>query len=449
MAPLLAVWQVALGAFKYPARFAPKAEPARPKVSADGKMRVLYIHSTQVPPSPDQRADRFYLLSETLEGDVLQPIWFRSPEEVEAALGPGSFPVYTSGRFRYHWFLAFDPDGRARSRLAQFWFYIRKGVTLHRERAFDCVIAYSHMTTGLMAACVKLFTGARLIIELVTAPQLIYITERPKPSPRDRVMKLYSDICLHLSLWAADRVHLLYAAQLSAYRLLRKRKASVFHEFVPVSSIGAHGEDGDEERYVLMVGSPWYLKGADRLIEAFHRLAADFPGVKLKVAGWYLNQHREELEALARGSAQIELVRAVPNPIMLQIIRRSLVLAQPSRCEGLPRTVTEALAAGVPVVGSDVGGICDLIHHGKNGFVAPGGDVTELEQRLRQLLADPELRRRMGANGYEFAHTQLTEQAYVQKFTAMVAAAVATERQVSVEPAAVPGAGNALAGDPV
>ena len=146
--------------------------------------------------------------------------------------------------------------------------------------------------------------------------------------------------------------------------------------------------------------------------------------IKLKRLGWYDQTEREELEALAGDSKQIELVRATTPPVALQIISRCLVLVHPSRCEGLPRVVIEGLAAGVPVIGSDIGGIPDLIHQGENGFVVPGGNVPELEERLRELLADPELRRRMGANGYQFAHTQLTERVYVEKFTAMVAAAV-------------------------
>ena len=59
-------------------------------------MRILYIHSTLVPPPLDPRTDRFVLLSDSLEGDVLQPTWFRSPEQVEAIFGPGSYPVYTA-----------------------------------------------------------------------------------------------------------------------------------------------------------------------------------------------------------------------------------------------------------------------------------------------------------------------------------------------------------------
>jgi glycosyltransferase involved in cell wall biosynthesis len=80
------------------------------------------------------------------------------------------------------------------------------------------------------------------------------------------------------------------------------------------------------------------------------------------------------------------------------------------------------MAAGVPVVGSDVGWIPDLIHDGEDGFVVPDGNVAGLEARLRELLADPALCRRLGANGYQVAHSRLTERAYVEHFTAMVAA---------------------------
>jgi hypothetical protein len=43
-------------------------------------MRILYIHGTPVPPSMNPKTNRFSLLSEHLEGDVLHPIWFRTPQ---------------------------------------------------------------------------------------------------------------------------------------------------------------------------------------------------------------------------------------------------------------------------------------------------------------------------------------------------------------------------------
>jgi glycosyltransferase involved in cell wall biosynthesis len=382
-------------------------------------MRILYIHSTLVPPPLDLQTDRFFLLSKDLEGDVLQPVWFKSPEEVEEVFGPGSYPAYTSGRFRYHWFLAYRNTG-LRGRLAQFWFYVSKGVQLHRQKAFDCVMTYSHMTTGLMGVAVKLVTGAKLIVEIVTSPDLVYITHGPRITFQERVMKLYSDFCLHLSLGLCNRAHLLYPQQLNKYPRLKNVCRSVFHEFVPISHVPPHQEDSG--RYILLVGHPWYLKGADRLIEAFRRLAPDFPDVKLKLLGWYPD--RSQLDPLIDGCKQIELLQARPHPEALQVISRCEILVQPSRCEGLPRILMEGLAAGVPLIGSDVGGISYLVRDNETGFVVPGGDPKGLEARMRQLLLDGNLRKRLGARGYQLAHSELNEQIYVERFTEMVAATV-------------------------
>ncbi len=386
-------------------------------------MRILYIHSTLVPPPLDPRTDRFVLLSDSLEGDVLQPTWFRSAEQVEAAFGPGSYPVYTAGRFRYHWFLAYRYHG-LRRRLAGLWFYIRKGVQLHRERAFDCIVVYSHMTTGLIATIVKLFTGAKLIVEVATSPDLVYLSPSDPgfSTLRDRLMKLYLQTCACIFRCgsAISSAHLLYPAQLDNYPLLRRVRRSVFHEFVSVAVIPAHKENS--QRFVLLVGAPWYLKGADRLIEAFRRLAAEFPDVKLKIVGHFPD--REQLEALAGGSTQIEILKPVPPLEALQIISRCEVLVQPSRCEGMGRVIVEAMSAGLPVIGSDVGGIPHILKDGEVGFVYTGVDPGGLEARLRQLLLDRALRNRMGAKGYELAHTQLNERVYVERFTEMVEGAV-------------------------
>jgi glycosyltransferase involved in cell wall biosynthesis len=389
-------------------------------------MRILYVHATLVPPPTDLRMDRFCLLSGLIEGEVLQPIWFETAGEVEAVFGPGSWPVHTVGQFRYHWFLS-PPLRGFRQRLATFRFYIRKGLELHRERRIDCIVAYSHMTTGLLGGLLKLLTGARLVIEVATSPDLVYITERPRPRLRERMLKLYSDICLHLSMLLADRAHLLYPSQLHSYPLLRRMPNSVFHEFVPVSVI-----DRDEDReprrehYVLLVGAPWYLKGVDVLVNAFLALAPEFPEVKLKILGYYPD--RAELDALTEGSPRIEILKARPNVEALEIIRKAIILVQPSRCEGLGRTLLEAMSAAVPVIGSDVGGIPMLVHDGENGFLVPVGDHRALGVRLRQLLEDTGLRQRMGEAGYARAHGELNENTYVADFARMGEDAIGEKR---------------------
>ena len=238
-------------------------------------------------------------------------------------------------------------------------------------------------------------------------------------------MKLYSDVCLHLSMFLADRAHFLYPDQLHYFPFLRKTRNSVFHEFVPVSLVDKPDPREAREQYVLLAGAPWYLKGADVLIKAFLLLAPDFPHVKLKILGHYLD--RTELDALSGGSPQVEILQARPHLEALEVIRNATVMVMPSRCEGLSRALIEAMAAAIPLIGSDVGGIPVLVRDGENGFLIPVGDHKTLSDRLRQLLGDANLRRRMGESGYARAHGELNEKRYVAEFTRMVQATVADE----------------------
>ena len=67
-----------------------------------------------------------------------------------------------------------------------------------------------------------------------------------------------------------------------------------------------------------------------------------------------------------------------------------------SNWEGLPRSIIEAMRAGLPVVASDVGGVSEMVRDGENGFLVEPGNVEQLSERLRELMADSELRKRMG-----------------------------------------------------
>ena len=105
----------------------------------------------------------------------------------------------------------------------------------------------------------------------------------------------------------------------------------------------------------------------------------------------------------------------------MRILSGATILALPSRCEGTARVLIEGMAAGIPLMGSDVGGTPFVIQDGENGFVVPRGDSRALEAALRELLSDPDLRSRMGASGYRRAHEELTEKAYVSQFARMIA----------------------------
>ena len=379
-------------------------------------MRILYIHSTLVPPPSDQKKDRFLLLSKDLEGDVLQPVWFSTKEEIEAIFGPGSYPVYTVGRFRYHLFPAYNGN-RVRNRFATFWFYLRTGFRVYRERGIDCIVVYSHLTTALCGVVLKILTGTRLITEVMTAPDKIYFVDRPRPSLWDRIRHVYSDISLHIAVLSSDRVHLLFAGALASYPLLRNRPSSVFHDYTPLSAIRPEIEKDDNRPCILLAGYPWYLKGVDIAVEAFRRLAADYPLAKLQIV---VHAPDGVPQKLAAGCFGIEVLKAMPHDDLMQLVSRAAIVLLPSRNEGLGRILMEGMAARLPLVGSNVGGIPTLIHHGENGFLFPVGDVAELEKFLRLLLSDVSLRRQMGQRSYELLQATLTEEAYAEQFVKMV-----------------------------
>jgi glycosyltransferase involved in cell wall biosynthesis len=120
------------------------------------------------------------------------------------------------------------------------------------------------------------------------------------------------------------------------------------------------------------------------------------------------------------GSGQIEVLNPRPNVEILEMMSRAMLLVLPSRCEGTPCVILEAMASGLPIIASDVGGIPALVRDGENGFLVPVEDVSALEDRLRTLLRDKALRERMGATSYQMAHSEFAEEMYRQKFTQMV-----------------------------
>lgn len=109
---------------------------------------------------------------------------------------------------------------------------------------------------------------------------------------------------------------------------------------------------------------------------------------------------REAIERLARFEGLTERVRFLgPRPDVAELLAQAQIFVLASHWEGLPRSILEAMRAGLPVVASDVGGVREAVDHGKTGLLVPRGDVGALRAALEQLLMQPETRRRMGTAG--------------------------------------------------
>jgi glycosyltransferase involved in cell wall biosynthesis len=82
-----------------------------------------------------------------------------------------------------------------------------------------------------------------------------------------------------------------------------------------------------------------------------------------------------------------------------EVLRRADIYALISDWEGFPRSILEAMSAGLPVVASAVGGIPEAVQDGATGFLVPRADDRQLTEKLRLLISSAEVRRRLGAAG--------------------------------------------------
>jgi glycosyltransferase involved in cell wall biosynthesis len=91
------------------------------------------------------------------------------------------------------------------------------------------------------------------------------------------------------------------------------------------------------------------------------------------------------------------------------------LLVLPSRYEPFGRVLVEGMAAGKPVIGTNVGGIPEIIEDGVNGLLVAPGSPDELAQAIKKILQNPELARRIAAAGRESARARFNPQRYVNQ----------------------------------
>lgn len=152
---------------------------------------------------------------------------------------------------------------------------------------------------------------------------------------------------------------------------------------------------GRSPRDILFLGLIGPRKGTFDLIEAFATLAADRPDARLTIGG---NGQIDEAAELigARGlEGRAVLAGWVDGPRKAELLARSSIYTLPSFNEGLPMSVLEAMAAGLAVVTTRVGGIPELIEDGIDGLLIDAGDRAALAAALARLLDEPDLRERL------------------------------------------------------
>jgi len=147
------------------------------------------------------------------------------------------------------------------------------------------------------------------------------------------------------------------------------------------------------------------LKGVDHLLRAFSRVMEHHSGAVCLIAGE--GSQRRELERLASSLGIADRVHLLgylddPTPLMAGLD----VYVSPSLSEGLGGATAEALALGVPVVSTDVGGVREVVSDGDSGLLVPPGDANALADAIELILDDPALAGRLADFGAADARTR-------------------------------------------
>ena len=158
--------------------------------------------------------------------------------------------------------------------------------------------------------------------------------------------------------------------------------------------------------HIATVGRLHRVKGFDLLIAAVRRLHEAGHRVRLTIAGE--GPERAMLRAAVGDLPGIELAGAMSPDEVAQLLRAADIFAMPSvdvgsQAEGTPTAVLEAMAAALPVVVSDSGGLPQLVRDGVNGLVVPQGDVARLAEAILTLVGDAAMRRKLGDENRQLA----------------------------------------------
>lgn len=236
--------------------------------------------------------------------------------------------------------------------------------------------------------------GAALVAQRLGYPNIVSIQGLLRwyktLVPLSRYERLAAQIerfCLHraplVSAESADTVARVRAAY--------PRTRTLHIEHPPLKHFSTLDRQPDQSPIrLLSVGAMGYRKGSDLYLAALGQLIPEL-GFRCVALGKsdpaYLAQLRDNLPKELWPS--FEFRHATTNEAVAQEYQRATIMVMPSRADTGPVAVKEAVAAGVPVVASEMGGVPEYIEPGRNGFICRPNDLADLVQKIRAACQHP------------------------------------------------------------
>jgi phosphatidyl-myo-inositol alpha-mannosyltransferase len=171
-----------------------------------------------------------------------------------------------------------------------------------------------------------------------------------------------------------------------------------FQRAVPI----ARWQDGTPN--ILFVGRLEDRKGLPNLLKAFRLVRKGGTDARLLVVGSGPQEREVRRYVMTRGLGNVEFLGRVSDEEKAQLFRTADIYCSPATGrESFGIVLLEAMAAGAPIVCSDIHGYKGVVQRGRQAILTPPGDPKSLAAALTQLIEDPDMRARMGASGRERA----------------------------------------------
>lgn len=308
--------------------------------------------------------------------------WFLGPsgplvDELQAA--------GATARSMYWWRGIQDPIGALR-----FWWNLRN---------YDFSIVHHHFGGRFIRHLIRLSSNARIVVHLHA--------RIPETAPASNV---------RIAVSGADLITAVSGAV--AHQIPNQ---SVVVVYPGIQSRGQSDVVNTKLKTNIVVGAACRLvdiKGVSDLIRAIGELHLEFPDLELEIAGSGPEGEKLKREVLQLGLA--DRVRFLGWQRDLgPVFRKWDIFAMPSLTEGLPMAALEAMAEGLPVVATHVGGLPELVEDGKTGYLVPPLDVGQLCAALRILIRDPKRRQAMGTAGRDRARNNFSLDRMVKEIEAI------------------------------
>lgn len=189
----------------------------------------------------------------------------------------------------------------------------------------------------------------------------------------------------------------------------------------------------DENSHVVgTVGSLYTVKGHKYLIDAAVHIIRRCPDVTFLIVG--RGRLREELETQARSLGVDPYIRFLGHrDDVRDLLGLFDVFVLPSLSEGMPLSLLEAMAAGVPVVATRVGGVIDVLEDGKTGLLIPPEDIQPLAESIITLLEDRALAKEIGEVARQVVRRRFSVSRMVDDYKEIYAGLIRKPEHVKVQ----------------